>query len=246
MNSFFSNSMRATVAAETAAAASSGWADDFAACFGSARALAACAVLILGLGGFATRQALEDWADLAAFVAAPFALEAAGSRILEAIAVGLGLPRDGFAAAVFEGNSVLRLLHYPPVAEGARGVRAAAHADINVITLLLGADEAGLELLSADGVWLTVEAPPGTLVCNVGDMLERKTGGRLPSTRHRVVNPVGPRGLVSRVSMPFFLHFRPDHLIVPDPPRADMPPILAHDFLLQRLREIRLSHDGSA
>ena len=174
------------------------------------------------------------------------ALEAAGSRILEAIAVGLGLPRDGFAAAVFEGNSVLRLLHYPPVAEGARGVRAAAHADINVITLLLGADEAGLELLSADGVWLTVEAPPGTLVCNVGDMLERKTGGRLPSTRHRVVNPVGPRGLVSRVSMPFFLHFRPDHLIVPDPPRADMPPILAHDFLLQRLREIRLSHDGSA
>jgi isopenicillin N synthase-like dioxygenase len=168
------------------------------------------------------------------------ALEAAGQRILRAIAVHLGRAPDFFADPVREGNSVLRLLHYPPVAPDAAGIRSGAHEDINVITLLLGAEEAGLQLLSRDGDWLDITAPPGTLVCNIGDMLERLTGGTLPSTTHRVVNPSPERRHIPRYSTPFFLHFRPDYLIEPMIPREEMPPITANDFLLQRLREIRL------
>jgi isopenicillin N synthase-like dioxygenase len=168
------------------------------------------------------------------------ALEAAGLRVLRAIALHLGEAPDHFDDSVAEGNSVLRLLHYPPVPEGAPNLRAGAHEDINVITLLLGAEEAGLQLLSRDGEWLDIAAPEGSLVVNVGDMLERLTGGLLPSTTHRVVNPAPERRQVPRYSTPFFLHFRPDYLIRPMVERADMPPITANDFLLQRLREIRL------
>jgi isopenicillin N synthase-like dioxygenase len=167
-------------------------------------------------------------------------LEAAGLRVLRAIAVYLGLAPDFFEDPVREGNSVLRLLHYPPVPEGAPNIRAGAHEDINVITLLLGAEEAGLQLLSRDGEWLDIAAPEGSLVVNIGDMLERLTGGRLPSTTHRVVNPAPERRHVPRYSTPFFLHFRPDYRIVPMIAREDMPAITAHDFLMQRLREIRL------
>jgi isopenicillin N synthase-like dioxygenase len=167
-------------------------------------------------------------------------LEVAGLRILRAIAVYLDLPSDYFDDPVQEGNSVLRLLHYPPVPEGAPNIRAGAHEDINVITLLLGAEEAGLQLLTRDGEWLDVVAPAGSLVVNIGDMLERLTGGRLPSTTHRVVNPLPDRRHLPRYSTPFFLHFRPDYLIRPMVERPDMPPITANDFLLQRLREIRL------
>lgn len=167
------------------------------------------------------------------------AFEAAGGRILEAIALALGLERGFFAPTVFEGNSVLRYLHYPPLANAPPGaIRAAAHGDINTITLLLGAEEAGLELLTAQGEWLAIAPPPGALVVNVGDMLERLTGGRLRSTTHRVVNPVGEAAARSRYSMPFFLHFRPEFLI--EPMQGDAPPITAHDFLAQRLREIGL------
>lgn len=168
------------------------------------------------------------------------ALEATGLRILSAIARHLGLSPDFFVDPVRDGNSILRLLHYPPVPEDAPGVRAGAHEDINVITLLLGAEEAGLELLSRDGEWLTVEAPPGSLVVNVGDMLQRLTGGDLPSTTHRVVNPVPERRHLPRFSMPFFLHFRPDYVIAPIAGNRSLPPITAHDFLVERLREIRL------
>ncbi|MGQ5700474.1 isopenicillin N synthase family dioxygenase [Sandaracinobacteroides sp. A072] len=169
------------------------------------------------------------------------ALETAGLRILKAIAVHLGQPAGFFENPVRDGNSILRLLHYPPVPADAPGVRAGAHEDINVITLLLGAEEAGLQLLSREGEWLEVPAPPGSLVVNVGDMLARQTGGQLPSTTHRVVNPPPERRHLSRYSMPFFLHFRPDWLIEPFIPRPDMPPITANDFLLQRLAEIRLA-----
>ncbi|WP_448578722.1 isopenicillin N synthase family dioxygenase [Thermaurantiacus sp.] len=168
------------------------------------------------------------------------ALEAAGLRILKAIAVHLGLSPAYFEDPVRDGNSVLRLLHYPPVSEGAAGIRSGAHEDINVITLLLGAEEAGLQLLSRDGEWLDISAPEGSLVCNIGDMLERLTGGTLPSTTHRVVNPAPERRHIPRYSTPFFLHFRPDYLIEPLVPHPDMPAITAHDFLLQRLKEIRL------
>jgi len=168
------------------------------------------------------------------------ALDTAGRRILRAIAVHLELAPDFFEDPVRDGNSVLRLLHYPPVAPDAAGIRSGAHEDINVITLLLGAEEAGLQLLTRDGDWVDVTAPEGTLVCNIGDMLERLTGGRLPSTTHRVVNPAPERRHIARYSTPFFLHFRPDYLIEPLVPNPDMPPITANDFLLQRLREIRL------
>lgn len=178
------------------------------------------------------------------------AFETTGGRVLEAIALHLGRPRDFFAASVEDGNSVMRLLHYPPLGEGAPegAIRAAAHGDINTITLLLGAEEAGLELLTRQGGWLPIPAAEGALVINVGDMLERQTNGKLRSTTHRVVNPRGEAAKRSRYSMPFFLHFRPDFLIEPLPECIDdsaanppAPPISAHDFLMQRLREINLA-----
>jgi isopenicillin N synthase-like dioxygenase len=178
------------------------------------------------------------------------AFEKAGSRVLEAIALHLGLPREWFARTVEDGNSVMRLLHYPPLqngdAEGA--IRAAAHGDINTITLLLGAEEAGLELLTRNGEWKAVAPPPGALVVNIGDMLDRLTNHKLPSTQHRVMNPTGDAAYRARYSMPFFLHFRPDFVIEtlpgcidPDRPDDHPEPISSHDFLQQRLREIKLA-----
>jgi isopenicillin N synthase-like dioxygenase len=178
------------------------------------------------------------------------AFEAAGARVLEAIALHLGRPRDFFADSVADGNSVMRLLHYPPLGPGAPegAIRAAGHEDINTITLLLGAEEAGLELLTRSGEWHAVAVPQGALVINVGDMLQRQTNGKLRSTTHRVVNPRGEAAQRARYSMPFFLHFRPDFLIEPLPECIDsdganppQPPITAHDFLMQRLREINLA-----
>lgn len=175
-----------------------------------------------------------------AFQALFRAFDATGLRVLKAIAVHLGQPADFFEDPVADGNSILRLLHYPPVPAQARAVRAGAHEDINVITLLLGAEEAGLQLMSREGEWLEVPAPEGSIVINVGDMLQRQTGGQLPSTTHRVVNPAPERRHLPRFSMPYFLHYRPDWLIEPFVPESGLPPITAHDFLLQRLAEIKL------
>lgn len=191
---------------------------------------------------------IEDFEET--FAALYAAFEQAGARVLEAIALHLGLPREWFAKTVEDGNSVMRLLHYPPLtgadAEGA--IRAAAHGDINTITLLLGAEEAGLELLTASGEWKAIEVPDGALVVNIGDMLDRLTNGRLRSTTHRVVNPRGEAAYRSRYSMPFFLHFRPDFTIEtlescidPESPGEHPAPISSHEFLLQRLREINLA-----
>ena len=186
----------------------------------------------------------ETFSDLYA------AFEAAGARILEAIALHLDLPRDFFAATVEDGNSVMRLLRYPPLegAEAEGAIRAAAHGDINTITLLLGAEEAGLELLTAQGEWKAVAPPEGALVVNVGDMLDRLTNGKLRSTTHRVVNPRGEAAYRARYSMPFFLHFRPDYVIEtlpscidPAQPEKRPEPISSHEFLLHRLREINLA-----
>lgn len=171
------------------------------------------------------------------------ALDGLGGCLLEAIAHHLGLPRGQFSAGVKDGNSILRLLHYPPIPGDSAHVRAGAHEDINAITLLLGAEEAGLEVLDRDGTWLPINAPPGAVVCNIGDMLSRNVQGRLPSTTHRVVNPAPERRGVARYSTPFFLHFAPDYVIAPLPgggPAAPLPPITADEFLQQRLREIKL------
>ncbi|SFS01262.1 isopenicillin N synthase family dioxygenase [Sphingomonas jatrophae] len=176
------------------------------------------------------------------------AFDAAGAKILSAIARHLGLAPDFFVDTVRDGNSVLRLLHYPPVPADAPGIRAGAHEDINTITLLLGAAEAGLQLKLADGRWLPIYAKEGELVVNIGDMLQRLTNHRLVSTSHRVMNPPPERRGISRYSMPFFLHFRPDYRIetLPQMVDADHPDrypesITAHDFLAQRLREIKLA-----
>lgn len=176
------------------------------------------------------------------------AFDIAGLRILEAIARYLGLAPDYFEDTVSDGNSVLRLLHYPPTPGDGPNVRAGAHEDINTITLLLGAEEAGLQLLDRDGNWLPVTPRPGELAVNIGDMLQRLTNKRLVSTTHRVVNPPPERRGFSRYSMPFFLHFRPDFLIetLPDCVDAEHPdqfpePITAHDYLMERLREIKLA-----
>ncbi len=176
------------------------------------------------------------------------ALDELGRRILRAIARYLELGDDYFEDKVQLGNSVLRLLHYPPVPADAPGVRAGAHEDINVITLLLGAEEAGLQLKDADGEWLDIAPPPGALVVNIGDMLQRLTNHVLPSTTHRVVNPAPERRGFARYSTPFFLHFNPDFVIeslpstvTPDnPDRYAGRAIMAEDFLTERLREIRL------
>ena len=175
------------------------------------------------------------------------AFDTAGGRILSAIARHLGLSPDFFEDTVRDGNSVMRLLHYPPVSPEASGVRAGAHEDINTITLLLGAEEAGLQLLDRDGEWLPVSPKEGELVVNIGDMLQRLTNNVLKSTSHRVVNPPPERRGHSRYSMPFFLHFRPDYLIETLPgcvseerPNLYPEPITAHDYLMQRLREIKL------
>ncbi|MGD9967631.1 MAG: isopenicillin N synthase family dioxygenase [Hyphomonadaceae bacterium] len=176
------------------------------------------------------------------------ALDALGLDLLESIVQFLGLPHGFFREPVREGNSVLRLLHYPPTPPKPAGVRAEAHEDINVITLLLGAEEAGLQLLTREGAWLDVDPPEGALVVNVGDMLQRLTNDRLRSTTHRVVNPKPERAHLPRYSIPFFLHFAPDYLIETLPgcvsakePNRYPNPITAQDFLYERLREIRLA-----
>lgn len=171
-----------------------------------------------------------------------------GAEVLSAIAVDLGLDARWFDPTIEDGNSVMRLLHYPPVSEGAGGaIRAGAHEDINLITLLLGAQEAGLELLGKNGKWLSVAPPEGAMVINIGDMLQRLTNHVLPSTTHRVRNPTGDRATYSRYSMPFFLHLRSDFRFVtlPECISADNPDrypesITADDYLQERLREIGL------
>jgi isopenicillin N synthase-like dioxygenase len=170
-----------------------------------------------------------------------------GLKILTAIARYLKIDEDYFEDAVRDGNSVLRALHYPPQKEPTgEHIRAGAHEDINAITLLLGAEEAGLELLTRDGCWIPVSPKAGELVINIGDMLQRLSNGVLRSTSHRVVNPAPERASRARYSMPFFLHFRSDFLIealsetVLDGVQPKWPPITANDYLQERLREIKL------
>jgi isopenicillin N synthase-like dioxygenase len=175
------------------------------------------------------------------------AFDEAGIKVLRAIARFLKVDEDYFTDTVRDGNSVMRLLHYPAQAEPTGNhIRAGAHEDINTITLLLGAEEAGLELKTKDGRWIPVSPKPGELVINIGDMLQRLTNGVLRSTSHRVVNPAPDRASHARYSMPFFLHFRPDFVIealpgtVPAGEEPKWPPISSHEYLQERLREIKL------
>ncbi|QDK36519.1 isopenicillin N synthase family oxygenase [Bdellovibrio sp. NC01] len=173
------------------------------------------------------------------------ALEEAGDVMLEALTMPLEVDKDFFARMTKDGNSILRLLHYPPIPEGVdpRCVRAAAHEDINFITILPAATASGLQLKDRDGTWLDIVSEPDTLIVDVGDMLARLTNDVLPSTTHRVVNPDdGKNG--SRYSMPFFLHPHPQAMLSCLPSckgtGAKYTDISSHDFLMQRLREIGL------
>jgi isopenicillin N synthase-like dioxygenase len=169
-------------------------------------------------------------------------LEQVAANLLRALAEHFELPRETFASMMRMGNSILRVIHYPPVApELDPAVRAAAHEDINLITLLCEATDSGLEILTRDGSWMPVETGEGQIVVDAGDMLSRV----VPATTHRVVNP--PSALNrERYSMPFFVHPYPscdltvlDRFVSPERP-AQFPPITAGEFLDQRLREIGL------
>jgi isopenicillin N synthase-like dioxygenase len=175
-------------------------------------------------------------------------LDALGSRVLSGLALHLGLPEQFFADKTNFGNSILRPIHYPPItAPDIPNVRAGAHEDINFITLLVGASAAGLEVKSKQGEWVPFTSDADTIVVNIGDMLQRLSNHVYPSTTHRVVNPPGEQARQPRYSVPFFLHPSPDYMIetLPQTITADNPnryptPISAHDYLLERLREIKL------
>jgi isopenicillin N synthase-like dioxygenase len=189
---------------------------------------------------------IEGWKETVHGLYAAF--DALGAKVLSAIAIDLGLNKDFFVDTVRGGNSVMRLLHYPPTeGDTSQSIRAEAHEDINTITLLLGAEERGLQVKTRTGEWIDMNPPAGCLAVNMGDMLARSTNDVLPSTTHRVINPEGARRGKSRYSMPFFLHYRPDYMIktLPGCVSADNPdkypePISAHDYLMERLREIGL------
>jgi isopenicillin N synthase-like dioxygenase len=176
------------------------------------------------------------------------ALDELGSRVLRALALHIGLPENFFDDKTNLGNSILRPIHYPPItAENVPNVRAGAHEDINFITLLVGASAAGLEVKSRKGEWVPFTAEADTIVVNIGDMLQRLTNHVYPSTTHRVTNPPGELARKPRYSVPFFLHPNPDVELAPldlcvtaDNPRRYENSITAHEYLQERLREIKL------
>lgn len=172
-------------------------------------------------------------------------LDETGKVMLEALTLPLEVSKSYFNERVSEGNSILRLLHYPPIPEGAdpRCLRAAPHEDINLITILVSATTSGLQLKDRDGTWLPIESDPNSLIVDAGDMLARITNDVIPSTTHQVVNPEGANG--PRYSMPFFMHPNPDAMLTCLPScegksGAKYPPITSEEFLFQRLREIGL------
>ena len=176
-------------------------------------------------------------------------LELIGIDLLRAISLYLNMPEHYFTNQVKKGNSILRAIHYFPLNQSeipTDAVRAAAHGDINLITILMGASADGLQIQTKEGDWVSVTAPPDHLVVNVGDMLSRLTNNKLKSTIHRVINPDKSKMNTSRYSIPFFMH-----------PVSSMPlnclsncidnknpkmfeDITAGEFLDQRLKEIGL------
>lgn len=176
------------------------------------------------------------------------ALDQLGTRVLRALALHIDLPEHYFDDKTNFGNSILRPIHYPPITQGdVPNVRAGAHEDINFITLLVGASAEGLQVLTRQGEWLPITTQGDTIVVNIGDMLQRLTNHVYPSTTHRVVNPPGPKSREPRFSVPYFLHPNPDFVIdvlpgcvTPDNPSRYPQAITSHEYLLERLREIRL------
>ena len=175
------------------------------------------------------------------------ALEKTGVYVLRALALHLDLAENYFDEFIKDGNSILRPIHYPPItSEPKEAVRAAAHGDINLITLLMGAQGKGLQVKNHNGEWLDAIAEPDELVINVGDMLSRHTNNLLKSTIHRVVNPPKEMWGSSRYSIPFFMHPVSsmklnvlDNCISNKHPK-NFEDITAGEFLTQRLYELGL------
>ena len=161
-----------------------------------------------------------------------------GIKVLESIALVLDLQKNFFEEKVIKGNSILRLLHYPPVETDENILRARAHADINLITLLVGAEEGGLEVQNKDGQWIPIKPNSKSIVCNIGDMMQLITDGNLKSTPHQVVE-YSANDSKSRYSMPFFLHPSPNVVLKSIYDQNDQG-ILSHDFLEDRIKAIKL------
>lgn len=164
--------------------------------------------------------------------------------LLEAIGKALDVPENFFKEMVADGNSIIRTIHYPPTKgeDTKNSIRSAAHEDINLITMLVGATDSGLQLLERDGTWLDVNSKPGEIVVDTGDMISRLTNDVLPSTTHRVINPTSDSS--ARFSMPFFVHPHSKAMLSCLPScaggGAKYADISAGDFLTQRLKEIGL------
>jgi isopenicillin N synthase-like dioxygenase len=177
-------------------------------------------------------------------------LEACARVLLQACALYLGQPADWLVDMATGGNTVLRLAHYPPLLEtiSPGSLRAAPHEDINLITLLCSATVPGLEILSQAGEWVPVQVNPDQLVVDTGDMLQNLTNGLIQSTTHQVVNP--HQADLSRLSIPFFVHPRPEVDLSPQPQFLHRtggyrryPEITAGQYLQQRLQEIKVKTD---
>ena len=175
-------------------------------------------------------------------------LETCASQLMQACALYLQQPKNFFSTQVAEGQTILRIIHYPPVSADAipASQRAAPHEDINLITLLCEATTPGLELLQPNGEWLPIHTTPGQIIVDTGDMLQSLSNGLLKSTTHRVVNPTSSRD--RRFSMPFFVHPRPDFDLTPLPSCVEktdgsqmFPVQTAEEYLQQRLKEIGLA-----
>ena len=161
-----------------------------------------------------------------------------GLKVLSSIALILGKKDNFFNDWVIKGNSLLRLIHYPPVSDPSNILRARAHGDINLVTLLVGAEKSGLEVKNPNGKWIPIAAKSKSIVCNIGDMMELVTRSKLKSTSHRVVDH-NVNASTSRYSMPFFLH--PSHdVMLRSIVDNSSESVSAHDFLEERLRAIKL------
>lgn len=172
-------------------------------------------------------------------------LEKTAIFVLRAISLYLDLEENHFDKFVEKGNSILRPIHYPPIKDKPKGAeRAAAHGDINLITLLMGAHGRGLQVLTNDGEWIDAIAEEDEIIVNVGDMLSRYTNNKLKSTIHKVINPPKELWKKSRYSIPFFLHpigtmnLNVLESCVDDNNPKKYADITAHDFLIERLKDI--------
>ena len=164
-------------------------------------------------------------------------LNGLGMKLLSSISLTLDKPSNFFNSKVEKGNSLLRLIHYPP-SNNDNMFRAREHEDINLITLLIGADEPGLEVKEKTGKWIPVSSSFNEIVCNIGDMMQLVTDKKLKSTTHRVIQDKKSESK-PRYSIPFFLHPAPS-INLKSIYRNDDEGILADDFLNQRLKEIKL------